>query len=197
MSGPLLPEMVCGAGRHHENGVRQGVRMRLPVAEWCKAQALRLATGCAAGSTLARAGLLRLPGHRQPGHAGARSPRLVRAIKDARGRRPSRAGGDRSWHKGPRVRGTSCARYRIASLLQGPFGGYRVADRDAGATCSPTRQTCPSGAAPAAASRARRRALTAMTHLAVTGTVDGKNVTWMEKVSDEQYNARPAPRYRV
>ena len=31
---------------------------------------------------------------------------------------------------------------------------------------------------------------TAMTHLAVTGTVDGKNVTWMEKVSDEQYNAR-------
>jgi quercetin dioxygenase-like cupin family protein len=33
-------------------------------------------------------------------------------------------------------------------------------------------------------------ATTAMTHLAVTGTVDGKNVTWMEKVSDEQYNAR-------
>jgi len=31
---------------------------------------------------------------------------------------------------------------------------------------------------------------TAMTHLAVTGTVDGKNVTWMEKVADEQYNAR-------
>ncbi|CAN5693950.1 cupin domain-containing protein [soil metagenome] len=31
---------------------------------------------------------------------------------------------------------------------------------------------------------------TAMTHLAVTGTVGGKNVTWMEKVSDEQYNAR-------
>jgi len=31
---------------------------------------------------------------------------------------------------------------------------------------------------------------TAMTHLAVTGTVDGKNVTWMEKVSDEQYSAR-------
>jgi quercetin dioxygenase-like cupin family protein len=29
-----------------------------------------------------------------------------------------------------------------------------------------------------------------MTHLAVTGVVDGKNVTWMEKVSDEQYNAR-------
>ena len=28
---------------------------------------------------------------------------------------------------------------------------------------------------------------TAMTHLAVTGTLDGKNVTWMEKVSDEQY----------
>lgn len=32
---------------------------------------------------------------------------------------------------------------------------------------------------------------TAMTHLHVTGTApDGKNVTWMEKVSDEQYNAR-------
>jgi hypothetical protein len=29
-----------------------------------------------------------------------------------------------------------------------------------------------------------------MTHLAVTGTVDGKNVTWMENVSDDQYNAR-------
>jgi quercetin dioxygenase-like cupin family protein len=31
---------------------------------------------------------------------------------------------------------------------------------------------------------------TAMTHLAVTGMVDGKNVTWMEKVTDAQYNAR-------
>jgi quercetin dioxygenase-like cupin family protein len=32
---------------------------------------------------------------------------------------------------------------------------------------------------------------TAMTHLAVTGTAaDGKNVNWMEKVSDEQYNTR-------
>lgn len=30
----------------------------------------------------------------------------------------------------------------------------------------------------------------AMTHLAVTGTVDGKSVTWMEKVTDEQYRAR-------
>ena len=30
---------------------------------------------------------------------------------------------------------------------------------------------------------------TAMTHLAVTGTAGGNNVTWMEKVSDEQYNA--------
>jgi quercetin dioxygenase-like cupin family protein len=30
----------------------------------------------------------------------------------------------------------------------------------------------------------------AMTHLAVTGTKDGKNVQWMEKVSDEQYGAR-------
>jgi len=31
---------------------------------------------------------------------------------------------------------------------------------------------------------------TAMTHLAVTGSSGNKNVTWMEKVSDEQYNAR-------
>lgn len=31
---------------------------------------------------------------------------------------------------------------------------------------------------------------TAMTHLAVTGTQEGRNVEWMEKVSDEQYNAR-------
>lgn len=31
---------------------------------------------------------------------------------------------------------------------------------------------------------------TAMTHLAVTPSVDGKNVNWMEKVSDDQYNAR-------
>jgi len=30
----------------------------------------------------------------------------------------------------------------------------------------------------------------AMTHLAVTGNVDGKSVTWMEKVTDEQYNAK-------
>lgn len=28
-----------------------------------------------------------------------------------------------------------------------------------------------------------------MTHLAVTGTLDGKNVNWMEKVTDEQYHA--------
>lgn len=31
---------------------------------------------------------------------------------------------------------------------------------------------------------------TAMTHLAVTGTADGKNVAWMEKVSDEQYQGK-------
>ena len=31
---------------------------------------------------------------------------------------------------------------------------------------------------------------TAMTHLAVTPSVDGKNVNWMEKVSDEQYASR-------
>lgn len=31
---------------------------------------------------------------------------------------------------------------------------------------------------------------TAMTHLAVTGIVDGKSVEWMEKVTDDQYQAR-------
>jgi quercetin dioxygenase-like cupin family protein len=31
---------------------------------------------------------------------------------------------------------------------------------------------------------------TAMTHIAVTGTVGGNNVEWMEKVSDEQYRKR-------
>jgi len=31
---------------------------------------------------------------------------------------------------------------------------------------------------------------TAMTHLAVTGTVDGRNVEWLEKVSDAQYPQR-------
>lgn len=31
---------------------------------------------------------------------------------------------------------------------------------------------------------------TALVHLAVTGTVDGKNVEWMEKVTDAQYDAR-------
>ncbi len=33
-------------------------------------------------------------------------------------------------------------------------------------------------------------ATTAMTHLAVSGTVDGRNVIWMEKVNDDQYTAR-------
>lgn len=37
-------------------------------------------------------------------------------------------------------------------------------------------------------------ATTAMTHIAVTGCdADGKNVTWMEKVSDEQYGAGATP----
>lgn len=31
---------------------------------------------------------------------------------------------------------------------------------------------------------------TPMSHRVVTSTADGKNVTWMEKVNDEQYNAR-------
>ena len=31
---------------------------------------------------------------------------------------------------------------------------------------------------------------TAMTHLAITGTLNGKSVEWLEKVSDEQYQAQ-------
>ena len=31
---------------------------------------------------------------------------------------------------------------------------------------------------------------TAMTHLAMSGVLNGKTVEWMEKVSDDQYNAR-------
>lgn len=31
---------------------------------------------------------------------------------------------------------------------------------------------------------------TAMTHIAITGTSNGKNVEWMEKVTDEQYNSK-------
>jgi quercetin dioxygenase-like cupin family protein len=31
---------------------------------------------------------------------------------------------------------------------------------------------------------------TAMTHIALTGTINGKNVAWMEKVTDEQYHGK-------
>ena len=31
---------------------------------------------------------------------------------------------------------------------------------------------------------------TAMTHIAITGTIDGQSVVWMEKVTDEQYNGK-------
>lgn len=31
-----------------------------------------------------------------------------------------------------------------------------------------------------------------MTHLVVTGVLDGKNVVWKDKVTDEQYRAKPA-----
>ncbi|HEY1554167.1 MAG TPA: cupin domain-containing protein [Kofleriaceae bacterium] len=31
---------------------------------------------------------------------------------------------------------------------------------------------------------------TAMTHIAIQESVDGKNVNWLEKVTDEQYNGR-------
>jgi quercetin dioxygenase-like cupin family protein len=30
----------------------------------------------------------------------------------------------------------------------------------------------------------------AMTHIAITGTANGKNVEWLEKVTDEQYNGK-------
>jgi quercetin dioxygenase-like cupin family protein len=33
-------------------------------------------------------------------------------------------------------------------------------------------------------------ATTAMTHMAITGTINGKNVEWMEKVTDEQYTGK-------
>jgi hypothetical protein len=32
-----------------------------------------------------------------------------------------------------------------------------------------------------------RPATNGMRHIAITGTVDGKNVSWMELVTDEQY----------
>jgi len=35
-------------------------------------------------------------------------------------------------------------------------------------------------------------ATTAMTHIAIQEQLDGKTADWMEKVSDEQYQARPA-----
>jgi quercetin dioxygenase-like cupin family protein len=31
---------------------------------------------------------------------------------------------------------------------------------------------------------------TAITHIAITGTINGKNVAWMEQVTDEQYNGK-------
>jgi hypothetical protein len=33
-----------------------------------------------------------------------------------------------------------------------------------------------------------------MTHIAIQEALDGKNVTWMEKVTDEQYLAAPTER---
>ncbi|MBT0663661.1 cupin domain-containing protein [Geobacter pelophilus] len=36
---------------------------------------------------------------------------------------------------------------------------------------------------------------TAMTHIAITGTLNGKNVEWLEKVSDEQYNGKPGGKH--
>lgn len=37
---------------------------------------------------------------------------------------------------------------------------------------------------------------TAMTHIAIQEALDGKVVDWMEKVSDEQYNAKPTEHRR-
>jgi len=36
---------------------------------------------------------------------------------------------------------------------------------------------------------------TAMTHIAITGTANGKNVEWLEKVTDEQYNGKPGGKH--
>jgi len=36
---------------------------------------------------------------------------------------------------------------------------------------------------------------TAMTHIAITGTVNGKNVEWLEKVTDEQYHGKPGGKH--
>lgn len=33
---------------------------------------------------------------------------------------------------------------------------------------------------------------TGMTHMAVTGTINGENVKWLEKVSETQYHAKPS-----
>jgi len=36
---------------------------------------------------------------------------------------------------------------------------------------------------------------TAMTHIAITGTANGKNVEWLEKVTDEQYHGKPGGKH--
>ena len=36
---------------------------------------------------------------------------------------------------------------------------------------------------------------TSMTHIAITGTLNGKNVEWLEKVSDEQYHGKPGGKH--
>ena len=36
---------------------------------------------------------------------------------------------------------------------------------------------------------------TAMTHIAITGTINGKNVEWMEKVTEEQYKGKGGSNY--
>jgi hypothetical protein len=34
-----------------------------------------------------------------------------------------------------------------------------------------------------------------MTHIAITGTINGKNVEWMEKVTEEQYKGKGGSNY--
>ena len=51
---------------------------------------------------------------------------------------------------------------------------------------NPARR-CRAGFRLARSTGTARRPTTAMTHIAITEALNGKNVDWMEKVSDEQY----------
>ena len=82
-----------------------------------------------------------------------------------------------AWHTHPRGQ----ILHVVSGICRVQEWGGEVAELGAGDTI----HTAPGvkhwhGASPAVA----------MTHLAVTGMLDGKNVEWMEKVSDEQYTTR-------